>query len=410
MTNPPQRQERQLFSWTRTPAAGGSGAIGRLIVAFLLGMIVSYFYFQRLAYCAGDSELVSPGLRYVSSPSPIAEELRVGNDNEGRADSSLRLFDNSNNRGSNEPTGSSTSTAEELDGNKTEGGDDPNLRLFGNSPTEQEAKVEPTGSPTSTVRCGERKPKLADGCWAVYLDIGSNIGVQVRKLFEGEKYPIARVLPFFLKHFGNHSMRRQPGRVCAIGIEANPMHFDRLKRVEKCHQSKGWRSHFVVPRAVLNDDNQTIDFVIDKAPINNYWGSSMFTHKKSNTSNVIKVPTIHMGRFIKEEVAGRSLPEGYDTPGPVYAKFDIEGAEYQTFGGLITTGAVCDITEASIEFHEDFLPKAKLAGALAIKKIVHDLSQVPQGMLGCKTMDIDAMDDEKYVRDGMPAPDGCTDL
>jgi len=326
-----------------------------ILIAFLLGFTLSYLYFQQvLPRSGGPGPIFSPQLR--------AEEADVGEEDMNDIGPLLEKEENANME---------------------------------------------TSSPTTS---GERKPKLADGCWAVYLDIGSNIGVQVRKLFEGEKYPNAKVLPFFLKHFGNHSMRRQPGRVCAIGIEANPMHFDRLKRVEKCHQSKGWRSHFVVPRAVLNDDNQTIDFVIDKAPINNYWGSSMFTHKKSNTSNVIKVPTIHLGRFIKEEVAGRSLPEGYDTPGPVYAKFDIEGAEYQTFGGLITTGAVCDITEASIEFHEDFLPKAKLAGALAIKKIVHDLSQVPQGMLGCKTMDIDAMDDEKYVRDGMPAPDGCTDL
>ena len=47
----------------------------------------------------------------------------------------------------------------------------------------------------------ERTPDgaaLADGCWHVYLDVGSNIGVQVRKLFEPERYGGARRAPIVL--------------------------------------------------------------------------------------------------------------------------------------------------------------------------------------------------------------------
>ena len=41
-----------------------------------------------------------------------------------------------------------------------------------------------------------------DGCYHVYLDVGSNVGVQVRKLFQPEDYPRAKVLPVFEDFFG----------------------------------------------------------------------------------------------------------------------------------------------------------------------------------------------------------------
>merc|ERR1711959_94768 len=43
---------------------------------------------------------------------------------------------------------------------------------------------------------------VANGCTQIYLDIGSNVGVQVRKLFEPHLYPEASVLPIFDKVFG----------------------------------------------------------------------------------------------------------------------------------------------------------------------------------------------------------------
>ena len=45
--------------------------------------------------------------------------------------------------------------------------------------------------------------RLGDGCGHVYLDIGSNRGVQVRKLFEPQRYPGAPVLQLFEQLFGD---------------------------------------------------------------------------------------------------------------------------------------------------------------------------------------------------------------
>ena len=43
---------------------------------------------------------------------------------------------------------------------------------------------------------------LLDGCYHVYLDVGSNVGVQVRKLFEQDEYPEALAIPVFNDFFG----------------------------------------------------------------------------------------------------------------------------------------------------------------------------------------------------------------
>jgi hypothetical protein len=89
---------------------------------------------------------------------------------------------------------------------------------------------------------------IADGCRYIYFDVGSNIGVQVRKLFQPELYPGAKILPHFEQYFGSPEFRRRnDSGVCAIGFEANPSHSKRLKRLEKCYQEMGWRVHFFAP-------------------------------------------------------------------------------------------------------------------------------------------------------------------
>ena len=70
-------------------------------------------------------------------------------------------------------------------------------------------------------------------CYHVYLDVGSNIGVQIRKLFEPEKYPNAPVNAIFNSNFGKVEERRkiygeQGNVVCAVGFEPNSHHTKHL--------------------------------------------------------------------------------------------------------------------------------------------------------------------------------------
>lgn len=65
-------------------------------------------------------------------------------------------------------------------------------------------------------------------CDAIYFDVGSNVGVQLRKLYEEELFPDAYIVKIFAGMF-NHVERRN---VCSIGFEPNPKHTQYLQQVE----------------------------------------------------------------------------------------------------------------------------------------------------------------------------------
>jgi len=66
-----------------------------------------------------------------------------------------------------------------------------------------------------------------DGCRLLYLDVGTNRGVQIRKLFEPHLYPGAPVLKVFDEMFGlNRSTMKD---LCAVGWEPNIHHASFLK-------------------------------------------------------------------------------------------------------------------------------------------------------------------------------------
>ena len=91
---------------------------------------------------------------------------------------------------------------------------------------------------------------IADGCQHVYLDLGSNVGIQVRKLFEPELFPdsVNDSIAVFDHFFGPVAGRRKS--TCAIGLEMNPTHTSRLKALEAAHVQQGWRTRFFVQTAV----------------------------------------------------------------------------------------------------------------------------------------------------------------
>ena len=52
-----------------------------------------------------------------------------------------------------------------------------------------------------------REENFLDGCKHVYLDMGTNTGVQIRKLYQPHLFPNASVLPIFDKFFGQEGER-----------------------------------------------------------------------------------------------------------------------------------------------------------------------------------------------------------
>ena len=65
-------------------------------------------------------------------------------------------------------------------------------------------------------------------CPFLYIDVGSNDGLQIEKLFEPALYASAPVQAIFARHFPANRML-----VCAVAIEPNPAHSARLERLRQ---------------------------------------------------------------------------------------------------------------------------------------------------------------------------------
>ena len=79
--------------------------------------------------------------------------------------------------------------------------------------------------------------KLGDGCYHIFLDVGSNIGVHTRFLYEPDLYPDAKTsISIFEKEFGVH---RNNTDFCAFGFEPNPAHENRHKMLMNEYDKMG---------------------------------------------------------------------------------------------------------------------------------------------------------------------------
>jgi hypothetical protein len=170
-----------------------------------------------------------------------------------------------------------------------------------------------------------RAPFDIKDCRHLYLDIGSNIGVQVRKLFEPEKYPNAPFEAIFEKNYGPVALRRE--YVCAIGFEPNPRKAAHLLRLQNCYNNWGWRTWFLT-ETVFGIKNGQTAFFSDNDTANEEWGASIYDH----TSQNIKV--------IVQEVDAADFLLQYAQPvsqsgGAVIAKMDIEGSEFLVLPHLL---------------------------------------------------------------------------
>jgi hypothetical protein len=233
----------------------------------------------------------------------------------------------------------------------------------------------------------ELKPKaLYEDCKMVYIDMGTNIGVQIRKLYEPSKYPGAGVLRIFDKYFG--TTRNESKDLCAIGIEMNPSHTKRLKLLEKHYTGVcGYNVHIYTETAVAGYDG-SIGFMSDNDFTFQEWGASTTSifkdlHPGNKEHNV---SAWDIAKFIMKEI----VP--YATT--IVVKMDIEGAESSVLPRLVMTGAFCNIDEIVIEYHwTEFSEEQK-----KVVEIARGLHPEFVAAAGCKCQ-INHMDDESFFWD-----------
>jgi len=235
------------------------------------------------------------------------------------------------------------------------------------------------------------------GCKNVFLDVGSNRGTHVRKLFEPSKYSSAKYLKVFEKSFGKyHFLPYNETGLCAFGFEANPRWVPRLLAIEKAYTQMGWRVKFFAPSVVSNEAGKAKFWINDDGKDSD-WGASEFKDKKAHKSKEIKVPKLDMPLFMKK-VAYHS-PDGYKL-----MKMDIEGGEYTVLPPLLEQGLLCEDTlnTITIEWHRD--PGVATLGSLDAVRVFEAQVQNKSRCLPKASTEFLSFDDESFRDDGVPIP------
>ena len=258
----------------------------------------------------------------------------------------------------------------------------------------------------------EEDHKLGDGCYHIFLDIGSNIGVHTRFLFEPDLYPNAKTsISLFEKEFGVHRNNKD---FCAFGFEPNPIHEIRHKMLMNEYKKMGWRYHYI--QAGASDEDGNITFYRQEDQAYEEWGFTSNHDVQSNNGLSVNVPTIRLATWLRDEIIDRKIPDRvygkYDTGPRIVMKLDIESSEYKVLPDLMFTGILCNINFVFMEIHDWSInydtDSISGRGELHLQqgrsqKFLQDNIKMFHSMKDCATR-IEEADDEAYLHDGMPFP------
>jgi len=214
--------------------------------------------------------------------------------------------------------------------------------------------------------------RLADGCRHVFLDLGGNLGIQARKLFEPDKYPKRKkhirpcysIIDEFDNYFGDKHIRRKD--VCVIGFEPNPSHFARLRELAERYTLLGYRTTYIF--AAVGPRYTTAKFTTNQENVAEDGGhlkldGAIDFDLGLNASNVshleVTVPVVGFPEFLRKHIAGRRTysfdskdsPAVHSKPPVVVAKMDVEGAEYGILRSLMRSNEARLIDMYLIEWH-----------------------------------------------------------
>jgi len=213
-----------------------------------------------------------------------------------------------------------------------------------------------------------------DGCRHVFLDVGANVGINHHHLY---RYWHGAMQPLFDEYFG-HTKASRRGGVCSVGIEANPHHTAALAQVRQLHWSRGMRVYFQTETAAGARPSTVTFNLQNESKLGrsvHEWGASIYKSSVlSGESAKATVPVIDLARFVREVVLSRTIPppppsmaslslldaKGLGEAGgtalatpSVVMKMDIEGSEFETLSRLLSSGVLCSLDAAAIEWHDE---------------------------------------------------------
>jgi FkbM family methyltransferase len=233
-------------------------------------------------------------------------------------------------------------------------------------------------------------------CTSIFLDLGANIGVQGRRLYEPEKFPNRGLLnDLFDKHFGKTAQDRL--KVCTFAFEPNPRHTPRLREMEAIYQSLGIRYYFF-PYAVSTVDTT---FQLSKPNSDTQMAASL-VKSSSASSNSVTVQVLNLPHFFQKFFETNRHIQSF------LCKMDIEGEEYNLLPALISSGLICLIETLTVEYHlsrspnfqSGFLKGMKRGEVADFQANITSFIERHSSMKPCKTVVIKS-DDELYHNDNL---------
>lgn len=235
----------------------------------------------------------------------------------------------------------------------------------------------------------------------IYIDVGTNVGVQIRKLYAPEKFPGASILPVFDEYFG-----RDRTKVCAVGFEPNSAHTPYLNTLNHFFKTRMFPA-YIFTEVAVSSHRGTSRFYKDPqaAQDKHEWGASLAAWNARSSESHITVQLVDLHNFILDfvvplikahELRTEKLP-------PVIMKLDVEGAEFVVLPALIIRGALCHIDLIFAEWHGDSMRLAMPGRANLTKdEIIRSFEDLRSVDPACKVKFSD-LDDESYV-DGTSIP------
>ena len=241
------------------------------------------------------------------------------------------------------------------------------------------------GDPNYEAKFQSIMSKVKSGaCQHLYMDLGSNIGIQIRKLYQPEYYRKAPILRYYMRTFGFDRKS-----VCSIGFEGNPAHTNPLNIVQKGYNDAGYHCTIFTETAVSTVDGPTAFYSdIASLPIYKQWGASLEfrrgTHAEHANSSVYGVDFNKF--FLKVYDVWTQTSNYSPTKSKVMVKVDVEGSEQELMPHLLAGGSLCKMNVIISEWH----PRMD-----NVKSIEPHLRAVISRVRTCKHEMIN-LDDETY--------------
>jgi FkbM family methyltransferase len=205
-----------------------------------------------------------------------------------------------------------------------------------------------------------KQERLGDGCKHFFFDVGANIGLHGRFLYEPELFADHEYNRVFREAFLDEGQERKRD-ACVVAFEPNPAHREWLHRMATVYMANGFRYLVVFAAAGAGKSDSTLTFYRQDGGGNNDWGFSVKQSYGGPDTAKVEVPFVDFASFVGHHVGHR--PEKGEQR--VLMKMDIEGTEYRVIPHLLETGTSSLFDVITLEMHPHFCPVSfPAAGAL----------------------------------------------